>query len=274
MPPTWRFRIVARLAILLVRLLRWQVITEGLEHVPRTGGAVVTWNHTGHIDFVMCAWDIYRRLGRQVRFLAKRELWASRWTRGIVRWVGAVPVDRRSGPGRARSFADAVEALRAGQLVGVAPEGTISMSFELLPFRAGAARMAQEAGVPIIPSVSWASHRLATTGRRFAPRRAYRIPVVIRYGAPIHIGPDDEVNDVTARLRETSQQLLHEVQANYPDGTPPGAWWVPVRLGGGAPPPKRADREPPVAEPGPISEPPFERLEATDDGPEPASEAG
>jgi 1-acyl-sn-glycerol-3-phosphate acyltransferase len=119
----------------------------------------------------------------------------------------------------------------------VAPEGGISMSFELQPFRTGAVRMAQRAGVPVIPSVGWGSHRLVTTGRRFSPRRAWRIPVTVRYGPPIEVAVDEDPVACTARLHEVMERMLDEVQRDYPDGTPAGAWWVPARLGGGAPTP-------------------------------------
>jgi 1-acyl-sn-glycerol-3-phosphate acyltransferase len=263
---SWPYRFLASLTVLFVRLLRWRVTVVGLEHLPRSGGAVLTWNHTAHADFIMAGWGL-RRVKRLPRFLAKRELWGSKVSRAVVTAVGAVPVDRHSGEGRAQSFAAAVDALRGGAIVAVAPEGTISSSFELLPFRGGATRMAQEAGVPIIPCVTWGSHRLVTYGHKFSPRRAWRIPVTVRYGEPMHVGPDDDVLEATERLRRTMQRLLHEVQERYPDGNPAGAWWVPSRLGGGAPPPE-ADQEPIVTEPGPSDDPPLVLLEPDDAGDE------
>jgi 1-acyl-sn-glycerol-3-phosphate acyltransferase len=233
--PTLRFRIVAWIVILAVRAARWRVRVEGLEHVPARGGAVITWNHHGHVDYLLTMLDVYRRLGRPGRYLAKRELWRSPLFGWVPRFADAVPVDRADDGDRDRALNDAVEALRAGDLVLVAPEGGISISFELQPFRTGAARMAQRAGVPLVPSVGWGSHRLVTTGWRFSPRRAWRIPVTVRYGPPIEVGPDDDPAEVTARLHEVMERMLDEVQRDYPDGTPTGAWWVPARLGGGAP---------------------------------------
>jgi 1-acyl-sn-glycerol-3-phosphate acyltransferase len=233
--PTLRFRIVAWIVILAVRVARWRVRVEGLEHVPAHGGAVITWNHHSHVDYLLTMLDIYRRLGRPGRYLAKRELWRSPAFGWVPRFADAVPVDRADGEDRDRALNEAVEALRAGDLVLVAPEGGISRSFELQPFRTGAARMAQRAGVPLIPSVGWGSHRLVTTGRRFSPRRAWRIPVTVRYGPPIEVGPHADPVEVTAQLHEVTERMLDEVQRHYPDGSPAGAWWVPARLGGGAP---------------------------------------
>lgn len=248
--PSWGFRLVARIAIVLVRIARWRIHSDGVEHLPRTGGAVVTWNHTGHVDFITSLWPIYRQLGRSARVLAKRELWRSRVTRLVVEAVDAVPVDRGAGGDRSAPFDAAVQALQDGDLVLVAPEGTISPSFELLPFRSGVVRMAQRAGVPVVPSITWGSHRLVTYGHGFSLRRAFGIPVVVRFGPPIEIGPDEDVAVATARVRAAMRHLLHEAQERYPDGAPAGAWWVPARLGGGAPPPDDEPSDRPGAGPG------------------------
>lgn len=230
-----RFRIVAGIVIAFVRLARCRPRTVGLEHVPTRGGAVITWNHHSHVDFVMTVWEIYRTLGRPVRHLAMRELWQSKLFGWVPRFADAIPVSRTSHGDRDRALADAVQALRDGHLVMVAPEGGISESFELRSFRTGAARMAQLAQVPLIPSVSWGTHRLTTTGRAFSFRRAWGLPVEIAFGAPEPIGPDDTAATVTERLRTRTHALLRDAQRRYPDGAPPGAWWVPAALGGGAP---------------------------------------
>lgn len=259
--PSWRFRIVAWLAIACLHLARWRVRTRGLRHVPARGGAVITWNHTSHVDFVVTAYEIYRRHHRPVRVLARADLWDSWRTRWIVRFADAVPVLRTDRSSRASSYAAAVDVLRAGGLVLVAPEGSISTTFEVQPMRTGAVRMAQQARVPIVPSASWGSHRLVTTGYPFSPRRAWGIPVEVVFAPPLHPRPDDDPVAVTAQLQRHTTELVHELQRTYPDDAPAGAWWVPARLGGGAPAPavtgdqpRRVDERPPngddAAEPG------------------------
>jgi 1-acyl-sn-glycerol-3-phosphate acyltransferase len=231
---TWRWRVITWLVIAFVRVQRWRVRIEGLEHVPHQGGAVLAFNHHSYLDYVMVAWAPVLQMRRPVRFLAKREMWASRWTGWLARWAEAVPVDRRSDSARADAYAAAVAALGAGDLVAVAPEQTISTSFELLPFRTGAVRMAQRAGVPIVPAVGWGTQRHAAKGVGVRP--AFGIPVTVRYGLPLNVAPDEDPVAATARLQERMTDLVDEVQRGYPDGTPEGAWWVPARLGGGAPP--------------------------------------
>lgn len=231
------WRGVAMVARLVFRvLLGWRIDIDGLERVPRDGGAVLAFNHHSYVDVVMLAWGPVIQLGRPIRFLAKKELFEHPATRWLATRAGAVPVDRSAGGRSTRlaAYDAAVQALRDGELVAVAPEQTISDSFELLPFRTGAARMAAAAGVPIVPVVGWGSQRAFPHDRRPRPHR--RLPVVVRYGDPIHPAADEQARLTTQRLRRRMAVMLDEVQRSYVDRPAPGDdWWQPARLGGSAP---------------------------------------
>lgn len=218
-PPPAGYRVLAGLIGVAQRLAGWRVDAHGLGHVPRTGGAVVTWNHVGHVDMVATALPLLRRTGRWVRFLALRDL----WDRGLLglplRLAQCIPVERGSEAGRQAAFDDAVDALRAGDLVMAAPEGRISTSGELLPFLDGPARMAQEAGVPLVPTASWGTQRFSTTGRSPSLRAAWRLPVTVRVGAPLPVGPDDDPTVVTEELRRRTAELLTAARADHPGPT-------------------------------------------------------
>jgi 1-acyl-sn-glycerol-3-phosphate acyltransferase len=125
--------------------------------------------------------------------------------------------------------------LRAGELVGVYPEATISRSFELKGFKTGAARMALEAEVPIIPLVVWGAQRIWTKDH---PKRIGRnkIPITVAVDPPYT--PSGTIDAVMAELREEMTALLYRVQEDYPH--PDGEYWVPRRLGGSAPTPDEA----------------------------------
>ena len=145
----------------------------------------------------------------------------------LIKRTGTIPVDRGAGAG---AYAVAVQRLREGELVGVYPEATISRSFELKEFKTGAARMAIEADVPIVPMIVWGAQRIWTKDH---PRNLGRdkMPITVQVGAPLRAAEDIPRTD--AALRESMMTLLHQVQEGYPH--PPGAYWVPHRLGGGAP---------------------------------------
>src|SRR5690349_20512483 len=184
---------------------------SGLEHVPRTGGAVMAVNHTGYFDFTY-AGLVGVRVGRLVRFMAKKSIWSNPVAGPLMTGMHHIPVDREAGQ---ESFDTALAALRAGELVGLFPEATISRSFELKEFKSGTARLAQEAGVPVLPTTIWGSQRVWTKGH---PRRMGRhgIPVLITVGEPIHVAAHDDPVRSTARIRAVMQAQLQADQERYP----------------------------------------------------------
>ncbi|MGL5929033.1 MAG: lysophospholipid acyltransferase family protein, partial [Dermatophilaceae bacterium] len=137
------------------------------------------------------------------------------------------------------AFADAVHALKSGEIVGVFPEATMSRSFELKEFKPGAVKMAQVAGVPILPTTIWGGQRVWT---KELPKHLGRanIPVLVRVGAPMMLGRRDDVVAATAELKARMQAQLDDQQAAYPTLTGDDLRWIPVRLGGTAPTPEAA----------------------------------
>ena len=231
------YRFAAWFAFALMRLQRWRFDVAGLHHLPRHGGAVLATNHTSFWDYFTVGRAAYLGWGRPVRILAKESLFRTPVFGWLMRRAEHIPVHRGRGSDALHS---AVEALERDELVLVLPEQTISPSFELLEFKTGAVRMAARAGVPLVPAVSWGSHRFHTAGRR--PRWSWRLPVAIRYGEPLHPSPDDDPVVVSAELRRRVRALLDDAQDAYADGSPAGAWWVPAARGGGAPTALDAER--------------------------------
>jgi 1-acyl-sn-glycerol-3-phosphate acyltransferase len=229
----WRWRVIKGVVVPVFLLLRWRIDVRGIEHVPSTGGAVIAFNHHSYADAIMVAWGVVLHGHRPLRFLAKREACEGRWIGWLTRWVDAIPVDRASSHARAAALREAETALRAGDLVTIAPEQTISDSLDLLPFRLGAARLALATGVPVIPCIGWGSQRCIGPDRRLA--KFTRLPVTVRFGAPMRPEQGEDAAAFTRRLRDRMADMLDEVAHSYPDGTPAGAAWVPARFGGGAP---------------------------------------
>ena len=231
MPKTsllYRFAARTAFSILDVQRIRFQVV--GLEHVPAAGGVVLAVNHTAYWDFFAAGRPPYEQLGRPPRILAKDSLFRVPVFGALMRNAEHVPVTR--GAGR-DAFEIATQRLHAGELILVLPEQTISPTFELLPFKTGAVRMAAQAGVPVIPCAVWGMHRFHTVGR--PPRWSWRLPVSVHYGPPLHVDEDADPAAATQQLAAAVQAVLDDAIAAYPDEAPPGAWWMPSRLGGGAP---------------------------------------
>jgi 1-acyl-sn-glycerol-3-phosphate acyltransferase len=133
-----------------------------------------------------------------------------------------------------------VRALKDGEVVGVFPEATISTSFTVKDLKAGAARMAVDAGVPIIPAAVWGGHRVATKGHKDLRHRG--VPVTVILGEPLFAQPGEKPQSLLRRTRAAMEALLDEAQRTYPD-QPAGdddRWWQPAHLGGTAPTPEDA----------------------------------
>ncbi|MCV6971694.1 lysophospholipid acyltransferase family protein [Mycobacterium bohemicum] len=220
---------VIQLTRLVWRIQGLKLTVTGVENVPKTGGAVIAINHTGYLDFTFAGLPVYEQgLGRKVRFMAKQEVFDHKITGPIMRSLRHISVNRQDG---AASYEEAVRNLKDGELVGVYPEATISRSFEIKEFKSGAARMAVEAGVPIVPVIVWGAQRIWTKGH---PKRLFRpkVPVVVVVGEPI--APTLGTAELNALLHSRMQQLLARAQELY-GPHPAGEFWVPRRLGGGAP---------------------------------------
>jgi 1-acyl-sn-glycerol-3-phosphate acyltransferase len=220
------YRAVTITAKVLVAATGTKISYQGLEHIPRTGGAVIAINHTSYVDWLPAGLAGIAR-GRHVRYMLKAEMQQVKFVDFLIRHCKHIPVDRGAG---AEAYAEAVRRLRDGQIVGVMPEATISRSFELKEFKNGAARMALEAEVPIIPLIVWGAQRIWTKDH---PRNVgyKKIPVIVAAGEPLP--PNGDAEHLDAALREGMTSLLHRVQEEYPH--PAGAFWVPRRLGGSAP---------------------------------------
>ncbi|MGZ4448041.1 MAG: lysophospholipid acyltransferase family protein [Nocardioides sp.] len=201
----------------------------GTEHVPRTGGVLLAYNHIGYVDFVYGGFAA-NPSGRLVRFMAKRELFDHRYTGPLMRSLHHIEVDRGEG---LASFRTAVDYLRAGEAVGIFPEATISRAMDLKEFKSGAVRIAAEAGVPLVPVILWGTQRMMTKDHPKDFSRGKTI--AIRVGEPLHPTGENPVAE-TAELHAVMSRMLDETIASYPAAEqPPGSWWVPARLGGSAP---------------------------------------
>ncbi|GAA4124411.1 lysophospholipid acyltransferase family protein [Nocardioides fonticola] len=218
----------------LFRVLGQRFIMTGTEHVPRSGGVMLAYNHIGYVDFVYggLATQPSKRL---VRFMAKREIFDHPIGGPAMRSFHHIEVDRGEG---VASFHTAVDYLRQGEAVGIFPEATISRSMELKEFKTGAVRIAAEAGVPLVPVILWGTQRLMTKDHPRDFSRGKTIAITV--GEPLHPTGADAVAE-TALLRERMSAMLDDTIARYPaDEQPPGSWWLPARHGGGAPTPEEA----------------------------------
>jgi 1-acyl-sn-glycerol-3-phosphate acyltransferase len=196
--PSWLYFAIAALSWPVLKTV-FRLRVRGAENVPHAGGFVLAANHLSNFD----PWPLGIPLFPQrfLRFMAKSELFWFPFS-AIAYAGGAFPV--RRGERDEEAIAKAVALCRAGHAVVMFPEGTrrtkgMRKKHEAR-WRTGAARIALEAGVPIVPAAVVGTDRLA----RLAPLR-------VRYGTPLELGDLNGVEDAsrvaTERLRAAIEEL-------------------------------------------------------------------
>lgn len=194
----------------VIRLLRFVLAAPYtvVGEVP-TGSCVVAFHHTSHIDAFMIGDPVHRAGGAPIAMV--KESVFRHWLAGrVVRTAGMIPVARDSDAGREHAYDLGLQHLEAGHVVFIAPEGSISRVDEFGHFRTGAARLAIEAGVPLIPAITTGTEKISgpdTGGFRF-PRR---VPIVAAFGAPIAL--DGGAAAATDRLVPAFRVLLDAAAA-------------------------------------------------------------
>ena len=209
---------------------------SGTENIPDSGGAVIAMTHFGYLEFALVEWVTWLHNRRRIRFLVQKPAFDKPGVGWLLHRMKHIEVNLTDG---AAAYQVAVAALRRGELVGIFPEAGVSASFIVRDLKSGAARLAADAGVPLIPVAGWGGHRLMTKNRHITTRERVGVCVTFAVGEPIAVpaatvSTPEGIGDVTAGLRATLQRLTDELQTNYPvDGR--GQWWQPQHLGGTAP---------------------------------------
>jgi len=182
---------------LAVPLFRFEV--EGAHHVPGRGPAVLVAPHRSWLD-PAC---VGAACPRPVHFLIMERVWRLSWANWFFRMMRGVPVASEGTPALPAVRA-ALRLLRAGELVGVFPEGRVQPEGPVAAARAGAALLAVRGPAPVVPLVVRGSARAWPRGRRW-PRPA---PVTVRFGPPLAPeGGAREIGELTRRIERALNEL-------------------------------------------------------------------
>lgn len=187
-----------------------KIDAQGLENLPKEGGFLITPNHISNFDPVAIA---YYMLTQEipVRFMAKKELFKLPLLRQFFNSIGLIPVDRKAeDPGAVLAFAR--EALRRGEAVGIYPEGTITRDPQMWPMKmkTGAARLALDTGVPVIPVAQWGAHEII-------PRYTSQFRVTRSQPITIRILPAVDLSDLMSAEGSQNQEAVKEATQRIHD---------------------------------------------------------
>ena len=199
MRPSASYNVIAVLSWPVLRGL-YRLEARGLENLPESGGFVLACNHVSSFDPWPLGLPLWPR--RFLRFMAKSELY---WwpLRLLLDSAGAFPV--RRGQRDVEAIATAVRLAREGNVIAMFPEGTrrakgLVKRHTARP-RSGAARIALEAGVPLVPAAVRGTDRLSRLGK-----------VRIAYGEPVPVD-DLDTRDTAAAAHEATARLMERIEA-------------------------------------------------------------
>ncbi len=191
----------------LLPLVRGEIIpyarfdVDGIDNLPTDGPAIICGNHRSYFDPLAVAVTIAKR-GRPVRFLGKKEVFDAPVVGQVARAMGGIRVDRATGSDE--PLKAAAQALEAGEMVALMPQGTIPRGkafFEpKLTGRWGAARLAAMTGAPVIPVGLWGTEKVWPRSARLPNVLNLADPptIRIRVGEPVELGREDPDADTAA----------------------------------------------------------------------------
>lgn len=205
---------------------------HGAKNLPDKGPVVVSPNHYSDIEPVVIGYAMYK-LKRMPRFLAKDSLFRVPVLGWMLAKAGQVPV-QRAGKSGATTLTAARSIAAAGHAVVIYPEGTLTRDPDLWPMRGklGAVRTALDAGVPLIPAVSWGAQRILPRYGRISLFPRKRVDIV--FGPPLDLsafagrsGDPKALGEATLLLMNTLAAMLGELR----NETPPVERWDPADHG-------------------------------------------
>ena len=182
--------------------------TEGAEHVPDVGAAILASNHLSYADWLFMPLTLPRR----VTFVAKAEYFT---TPGIKGWFqkkffagsGQVPIDRSGATAAEGALVAAKRILEQGGLFGIYPEGTRSHDGKLYRGKTGVARLALETKVQVIPVAVVGTDAIAPPGKKFG---SFTRPVV-RFGKPLDFSRYEGLEGDRFILRSITDEIMYEI---------------------------------------------------------------
>ena len=202
-----------------------------LDHIPDSGPAIVCGNHRSYFDASAVGLAITQR-GRVARFLGKKEVFDAPLVGAVARAAGGIRVER--GTGSDDPLEAAAEALEAGDLICLMPQGTIPRGPAFfdpeLKGRWGAARLAAMTKVPVIPLGVWGTERVWPRNARLPRLSPIGRPLVtVRAGPPVKLSYKDADADTKAIMaaivdllpeeaRKPHEPTDEELRRTYPPG--------------------------------------------------------
>ncbi len=191
--PLW---VVGRIVVIPIFKLLFHYKVNGKHNVPKDGAYIVCSNHLSNYDPVFLALT----QKRQIFYMAKAELFKNKFLSKLIRTLGAFPVQRGAGDGKAINEAENI--IHDGKLLGIFIEGTRSKTGEFLRPKSGAAIVAQQMNVPVIPVCITPKNKKVKVFHR----------VTVSWGKPMTPEELGLINGTGEEYRNASRKIMAEIK--------------------------------------------------------------
>jgi len=185
----------------------YSIKAEGRENLPKKGPAIIAANHLSFLDSFFIPLVVQKR---KVTYLAKADYFKSWKTAWFFNMVGQIPTEREGGKKSEQALNAALDVLKEGKLLGIYPEGTRSPDGRLYRGRTGVARLALQAGVPVIPTGLIGTPEVMPIDRKI-PRLTGRLPVRVRFGEPLDFSRYAGRERDRFALRSVTDEIQYEI---------------------------------------------------------------
>lgn len=232
------YRATVLLGRTALRALDVTTRVSGTEHLPEDGPVLLASAHTSYLDFLFIGKATLAE-GRYPRFMCRHDVWHRPVVRRAMDEMRHIPVDREA---PAAAYLKARRLLSEGEAVCAFPEAGISYAYAVRSLMRGAASLARETAVPVVPVAVWGGQRIYSVGRPVdgrgpRPDLTRGRLVDVRFGEPFRVDAGEDLVGATGHLGRALTDLLEDLQL-LPEHRPaPGehAPWYPAHLGGHAP---------------------------------------
>ncbi|MBW2976366.1 1-acyl-sn-glycerol-3-phosphate acyltransferase [Candidatus Woesearchaeota archaeon] len=182
----------------------WIKEVNGLQNTPKCP-FIIAANHASYMDHFIIISTFVSHLNKKIPFLAKKEHFNNPIKSVWHKWAGAVPIDRQAGGKKALKWA--VKALRGGEVIGIHPEGTRTLTGKLQKAKTGVARLALLAKVPVLPVGLIGTFEILPKGKYIPKLRR----AVMNIGEPLYFDKYYGKKMTKKLLRKVTNDVMKEI---------------------------------------------------------------